>query len=167
MRKGEIQNLKWNDINFHQGVITLRETKNGEVRHIPINDTVREALIAIPKHPESQYIFCDKDGLPYNCRKSFETAIQKSGILNFRFHDLRHSFASHLVMLGVDLNTVRELLGHKSLAMTIRYSHLSPDHKARAVEVLSRKIGTVLALKPVLREEENSSEIVTALESVG
>jgi site-specific recombinase XerD len=63
--------------------------------------------------------------------------VKKSDIIDFHFHDLRHTFASQLVMAGVDLNTVRELLGHKSIEMTLRYSHLSPDHKKRAVDVLS------------------------------
>lgn len=69
-------------------------------------------------------------------KRSFKTALERAGIENFRFHDLRHTFASHLVMAGVDLLTVKELLGHKTIEMTLRYSHLSGEHKAKAVQVL-------------------------------
>ncbi|MFH1640351.1 MAG: tyrosine-type recombinase/integrase [Candidatus Omnitrophota bacterium] len=75
------------------------------------------------------------------------TAVNKSGIVNFHFHDLRHTFASQLVMSGVDLNTVRELLGHKSLEMVLRYSHLSPDHKKRAVDILGKRRDTFWTLE--------------------
>jgi len=81
-------------------------------------------------------------------KKSFFTAVKKAGIINFQFHDLRHTFASQLVMAGVDLNTVRELMRHKTLEMTLRYAHLSPSHKNKAVEVLGRHLGTVWALEP-------------------
>jgi integrase len=119
-------------------------TKNGEKREIPINEQVKSALIKVRKHPESPYIFCNKDGKPFgDIKKSWLTALNKSGILKFRFHDLRHTFASHLVMSGVDLNTVRELMGHKSLEMTLRYSHLSPDHKKRAVDILGKRMDTI------------------------
>ncbi|MBL7130804.1 MAG: site-specific integrase [Candidatus Omnitrophica bacterium] len=110
------------------------DTKNGEKREIPMNEQVKTALIRTRKHPESPYVFCSKDGEPfYNVRKSLFTALKKAGIIN---HDLRHTFASHLVIAGVDLNTARELTGHKSLEMTLRYSHLSPDRKKRAVDIL-------------------------------
>ena len=129
------------------------DTKNGDKREIPINEIAKMALLRRLKHPESPYIFCDKNGKPFgNIRKSFFTALKKAGIINFRFHDFRHTFASHLVMSGVDLNTVRELLGHKSLAMTLRYAHLSQNHKRRAVDTLERQIAPI---KPP--EETNSS----------
>lgn len=72
-------------------------------------------------------------------RNSFEKAIRIAGIKSFCFHDLRHTFASHLIMNGRDLVTVKELMRHKTIAMTLRYSHLSPEHKKEAVEGLYRK----------------------------
>ena len=145
MRRGEILGLKWRDLDIKRGVIYLHNTKNGEKRELPINEQVKTALIRVRKNPLSEYIFCKQDGSPAgDIKKSFLTAMSKSGIKDFRFHDLRHTFASHLVMSGADLNTVRELLGHKSLQMTLRYSHLSPNHKQRAVDILGRRIATVL-----------------------
>ena len=69
-------------------------------------------------------------------KRSFATACRRSGIKDFNFHDLRHTFASHLVMKGIDITTVSRLLGHKSLTMTLRYAHLAPSHLANAVSVL-------------------------------
>lgn len=83
----------------------------------------------------------------FHC-KSFSTALEKSGIINFRFHDLRHTFASQLVMSGIDLNTLRELLGHKDMAMTLRYSHLAQSHKQWEVDTLGKKVATFWQLEP-------------------
>jgi integrase len=141
MRKGEILNLKWRDIDIKRGIIHLYDTKNGEAREIPMNEITQKTIIGVLKNPESQYVFCNKEGKPYgNVRKSFATALKKAGIADFCFHSLRHTFASQLVMSGIDLNTTRELLGHKSLTMTLRYSHLSCNHKKRAVDVLEQRL---------------------------
>ena len=166
MRKGEIQNLKWRDVDFERSYITVTHSKNGEKRFIPMNEAVKKALIGVRKHPESAYIFAGGDGEPFNFRKAFETALRKSGIKDFRFHDCRHTFASHLVMSGVDLNTVRELLGHKEPTMTLRYSHLSPDHKSRAVEILNRRMDTFWTLGPNEEKKREVGEVVSSLELV-
>jgi integrase len=76
---------------------------------------------------------------------SFATALLKAKITNFRFHDLRHTAASHLVMSGAELNTVREILGHKSMQMTMRYAHLTADHKKQAVELISKRFDSVVS----------------------
>ncbi len=145
MRRGEILGLKWRDLDIKRSIIYLNDTKNGERREIPINEQVKTELIRIRKHPQSDFIFYKKDGSNIgDIKKGFLTAMRKSGIKDFRFHDLRHTAASHLVMSGADLNTVRELLGHKSLQMTLRYSHLSTNHKQRAVDILGRRIATVM-----------------------
>lgn len=73
-------------------------------------------------------------------KRSFATALKKSGIRDFRFHDLRHTFASQLIMRGADLKTVQELLGHRTLAMTLRYSHLSQAHKKEAIRLLDNLV---------------------------
>lgn len=145
MRKGEILGLKWSDIDFRQGIILLENPKNGQRREVPLNGMLTRTLKTVKSRFEEggQYVFCDLDGKPFNnVRRSFNTALRRAGITDFRFHDLRHTFASHLVMAGVDLVTVKELLGHKSLDMTMRYSHLSPDHKRKAVSVLDIEMDT-------------------------
>ncbi|MHC4278100.1 MAG: tyrosine-type recombinase/integrase [Planctomycetota bacterium] len=141
MRKGEILSLRWDRIDLRHGFILLDVTKNGKRREIPINSTLRATLEAIPHGLESEYVFVDRNGRTFkDVKKSFATACRKAGIIDFKFHDLRHCFASHLVMAGVDIRTVQELLGHKTLRMTIRYSHLAPSHKVRAVEKLAQKL---------------------------
>jgi len=99
LRKGEIVHIKWNDIYFANRIIFIANTKNGEKREVPVNDYLTETLKSIKKHDASPYVFCDKDGKPYyDFGKSFATALNKAGIKDFRFHDLRHTFASNLVM---------------------------------------------------------------------
>jgi len=162
MRLGEILGLRWQDIDLPRGIMFLRDTKNGEQREVPMNENVRSALSFIPRYETSAFVFCHKDGSPFrDIRSPFFTALKKSGIKDFRFHDLRHTFASHLVMSGVDLNTVRELLGHKTLQMTLRYSHLSPNHKKRAVDILNKRIDTFWTPSPIRKMITGQAKPVT------
>ena len=140
MRRGEILNLKWEHVDLKHGFILLDVTKNGSRREIPIDNTLEEMFNRMPRGLESVYVFTDpRTGEPYkSVQTSFETALRKAEIRDFRFHDLRHTFASHLVMAGVDLTSVREFLGHKTLTMTIRYAHLAPGHKRRAINMLDK-----------------------------
>lgn len=138
-RKSEILSLRWdNNIDLRHGFILLDKTKNGDRREIPINSTLRAVFQGVPRRLDVPYVFYDpSNGKPYkDVKTSFPRACKKACIQDFRFHDLRHTFASHLVMAGIDITTVKELLGHKDLKMTLRYTHLAPTHKVKAVDVL-------------------------------
>ena len=159
MRKSEILLLKWDNVDLKHGFILLEITKNGERREIPINPTLRSVLQGITRRLDVPYVFFDKTGNAYqNVKRSFATALRRAKIQDFKFHDLRHTFASHLVMAGVDITTVKELLGHKSLTMTLRYAHLAPGHKVKALDLLDITINgksTIQKLYNRLNSEES------------
>ncbi len=137
MRRGELLSLQWPQVNFEQGFITLLDTKNHERRDVPMNETVNALLKGMEKR--ALYVFCGDSGKPFDrVDPLFHNTVKKAGLKDFKFHDLRHTFASNLVMAGEDLNTVRELLGHKDLKMTLRYAHLAPGKKSKAVNVLDK-----------------------------
>lgn len=141
MRKGELLDLMWDNIDLEHGLILLKQTKTGERREIPMTDTLKELFIGLRKQTDGKFVFLSSRGKPLgNIRQAFETACRKVDIEDFRFHDLRHTFASHLVMSGADIRTVQEVLGHKTLQMTERYSHLSPAHKRDALNKLDRQM---------------------------
>ncbi len=149
MRRGEILSLTWDRVDLRHGFILLDRTKNGERREIPINKTLRAALQGLTRRLDISYVFYDpQTGKAYHdVKKSFHTALKRVGIRDFHFHDLRHTFASHLVMAGVDLTTVKELLGHKTLTMTLRYAHLAPAHKVKAINILDNALNQPTAQK--------------------
>ena len=143
MRKGEILGLEWERVDFARGVLVLHQTKNGEPREVPMNQAVYDALRAIaPQEGREGPIFRKRSGATWGqIRTAFTTALKKAGIIDFRFHDLRHTCASHLVMSGASLKDVQEILGHKDFRMTLRYSHLSPAHLRGAVARLDGRFG--------------------------
>lgn len=141
LRQGELFSLKWADVSFEQSSLTVvgDTAKDGETRHIPLNPEALEILKHWKMQPgiKCQWVFHGADGKPFdNVRTSWTGILEDAEIKDFRWHDLRHTFASNLVMAGVDLNTVRELLGHSDYKMTQRYAHLAPKHKQDAVDRL-------------------------------
>jgi len=145
MRRGEILQLKWGQI--RNGFIYLTKTKTEVAREVPINKDVQEVLNSIPHHIKSDYVFCNPGtGKPYeDIKKRFNTAVKRAGIKDFRFHDLRHTFASRLVMANVPLQVVQKLLGHSRIDMTLRYAHLSDDSMTNAVKMLEKSKNKVRA----------------------
>jgi integrase len=142
MRVGEVLRLQWQDVDFKTGRIqvvsrTGRPTKTRESRSIPMNRSLTEVLRRHPRRLGTPYLFHNSNGEPFEeVNYSFDKVRRRLDIPHFRFHDLRHTFASSLVMAGVDLRTVAELLGHKDISMTMRYAHLAPAHMKKAVEIL-------------------------------
>ncbi|MBN2645047.1 MAG: site-specific integrase [Desulfuromonadaceae bacterium] len=143
-RKGEILGLTWDRVDLKHGFIHLDKTKSGTGRDIPINQPLKECLQGLIRRVDTNLVFYNPaTGHSWHeLKRSFSTACRRAKLTDFRFHDLRHTFASQLVMAGIDLTTVSRLLGHASLTMTLRYSHLAPDHLQSAVAVLDRLSGS-------------------------
>ncbi len=137
LRRSEILNLRVSDINLRDRYILVRESKNGDIRHVPINSLLMKTLKSVINNNNCEHLFAGANGIPVKTvKKAFWGALRRSGIAHLRFHDLRHSFGSNLSMSGVDIATIQELMGHKDISTTKRYIHPSPQHKKEAVEHL-------------------------------
>ena len=162
MRKGEVINLKWGDVDFAATRIIVQNSKNNEKRIIPMTSTLKNILQELYNLQQQttgcispvDYVFVN----PENGRRitapgsRFRKLLKRARIKDFRFHDMRHNFASYLAMNNVDIRTIQELLGHKDIKMTIRYSHLS----SRALEQAVRKFNDYVEEK--LDASENKEE---------
>ena len=142
LRQGELFHLDWSMVDLAESSLMVSGdiTKNNSTRYIPLNDEAANLIQQLYNKSELKegLVFPSKNNQPFNnVKKSWGAVLKKAKITNFRWHDMRHHFASKLVMAGIDLNTVRELLGHSDIKMTLRYAHLAPEHKIRAV----KKIG--------------------------
>ncbi|MGZ3736303.1 MAG: tyrosine-type recombinase/integrase [Bdellovibrionota bacterium] len=173
MRRGELCALKWDRIDFVRNQIIVSRnltrfglsetTKSGKKRYVPINPIVKEVLQKLLRAQRSDFVFCEEDGTQLDAHhlyRDFHKAQARAGFEKLiRFHDLRHTFASHFMMNGGNIYDLQKILGHYSLEMTQRYAHMSPDHLAEAIQIVSfkpeeasgesleRESGKVFALK--------------------
>jgi integrase len=135
LRRGEILSLLWSDIDLGSGSLHVREAKSGQGRRLPLNETAMSVLSEFQQH--AGYVFGpDTNAKRMRLNRAFRRAAKAASIDNLHFHDLRHTFASRLVMRGVDLYRVQKLLGHLTARMTQRYAHMSPDYLRQAVGML-------------------------------
>jgi integrase len=143
-RKIEIWGLSWKDVDLQNGFITFEETKNDEPRSVPLTGHAFELMMERSKVPriDTDLVFPSRvdQQKHFDFRRPFQMALRTAKIENFRWHDLRHCAASYLVMAGIDMRTVAEILGHKTMQMTQRYTHLSPEHLKDAVAKMNLKI---------------------------
>lgn len=151
MRKGELLNLMWGDIDFMSGTINVREAKSGEGRRLPMNSVARAALSrlrderrgrlrarVVNRSEASGFVFtAPEGGFLHDLNRDWYPALKRAEIENLHFHDLRHTFASRYMMRGGDLYSLQILLGHKTAAMVQRYAHLSHAHLQAEVERLA------------------------------
>jgi len=142
MRRGEVFSLTWEAVSLNTAMLTVhgKTAKSDTTRYIPLNDEALSMMKAWQTQTgqTSGLVFPNTQGKRFNnVKRSWATVLKPAGITGFRWHDLRHCFASQLVMAGVDLNTVRELMGHGDIKMALRYAHLAPEHKAAAVAKLT------------------------------
>ena len=144
MRRGEILKLCWEDIDFDKRVITLKKTKNGTVRYVPMTESVYQIFkncyaVETIFDPSFQ-VFPSLNPERYiDIRTAWEFALKRAQIVNFKFHALRHSCASFLAMSGASQRDIAEILGHKDLRMTLRYSHLTQQHLMDRLEQASEQ----------------------------
>lgn len=157
MRFGEIAGLHWRDIDFDQGTITLLRTKNGDRRVIPLTDEAASIFRECPtfRSPLNELVFRSQYDTgrqqKVSIREAFENAVERAGIKDFRFHDLRHTAASYMAMSGATQGELMAILGHRSPTMTRRYAHYSQEHLSRLLE------RTTLKIKKESTEEERGN----------
>lgn len=140
MRRNEILTLKWQNVDFKNNVFELLVTKSGKSRKIPIAKTLKKFLEKLKKVSNSEYLFVNPETQKryVDIKKSFKTALKQANIENFRFHDLRHTFATRLIEKGVDIVVVKELMGHANISTTMIYVHTDATRKKNAIGIIDR-----------------------------
>jgi integrase len=141
LRQDELLSLEWSRVNLTRKTILIQKTKNGKPKTLPLNKIALGVLEqrSKVKSIKNDFVFFNRNGKKINhhsLRKSFRIALKKSRIENFRFHDLRHTFATRLSQRGIDIYKIAKLLGHRDIKMTQRYAHHCPESLRDGVEIL-------------------------------
>ncbi|AXC09635.1 Integrase [Acidisarcina polymorpha] len=159
MRRGELLSLRWIDVDIPNRRLYLRETKNGSLRVLVLNELAALVLMSLPVGQPSGPVFGDVDAhkLTVYTRRLFGAV----GIQDASFHSLRHTHASWLAMEGVNLHTIGQMLGHRTPRMTTRYAHLSPEYMAISAGKLDRVFGDVLPVNNAQTEEKGRTLVPT------
>ena len=170
-RQGELLDLKREgDVDFERNLIYFGRTKNRKLKIVPMNSAAREAIQSLQGQSSGEFLVSWQWGEAVGkttVYDAFKKACSTAGLENFRFHDLRHTAASYLVMSGVDLPTVKEILGHREIEMTLRYSHLAPTHKAKAVEQLGRALEQIAQAQSPAKAQASGSQNPPEVEHFG
>ncbi len=151
LRRSNLLNLKWSQVDLVHRCLTIpaQEAKGGRDLNLPLAPEAVALFQSINRHPTSEFVFCKANGNPYrDIYSGFRSALKKAGIEGCTIHTLRHTVGSHLVMSGVDLATVKELLGHRDIQTTLRYAHLAQDHKREAIGKMGTMLTNVLTSPP-------------------
>jgi integrase len=153
MRIGEVFNLRWDRVDLEQGIITVLATKTGKIRKVPINEVSERILQYWNLGRRNEHVFYNHEtGAPLcDLKAGFLQACKKAGITGVTWHTLRHTFASRLVNRGSDIVTVKELLGHSTVTVTMRYAHTNMDSKRDAVQNLVPKCDNSVTMTPKSR----------------
>ena len=144
-RRNEMLQLRWDAVDLERGLLQLTQTKNKERRAVPVRG---EALDLLRRqhheHPQEAWVFARWDAQgPTHFEQAWQTAKRRAELVNFHFHDLRHTAASYLAMSGATLHEIATILGHKTLKMTMRYAHLTTGHTGAIIErMVKHKLGT-------------------------
>ncbi len=146
LRQNELLSLEWNRVNLTQKTAFIRKTKSGKPKTIPLNkivmDMLEQKLNGKVRHLKNGFVFLSNHGTKidrFNLRRAFDKVKEKAGIKDFRFHDLRHTFATRLSQNGIDQYMISKLLGHENTKMTQRYSHHCTKSLRSGVEVLEAR----------------------------
>lgn len=141
-RMSEILSLQWDDIDFKRRIMRLEQTKNGDKRAVPLSKHAFKLIQDLTKvrRIDSNFLFPRTDGKkPFEIKKHWKKAVEKAGLTDFRFHDLRHTAASYLAMNGATLLEISNILGHKQMKMVKRYAHLTEQHTANVLEQMNER----------------------------
>lgn len=154
-RRGELLSLTWADIDQARGIITFRDTKNGETGHVEMNETARAVLESLPKPiNRAQRVFPSVKVM--KLRRAWERACKKAGVIDYHWHDLRHQAASDLLNAGAGLNDVRDFLRHKTMNMTLRYAHLDRSRRTRTAGLLDAVLSSAVATGPEMAPRKST-----------